>query len=295
MRSISASCSRLQLKPRRDHGRCNLDHSCHARSSAISPVIHGAVREIGEKRGARILTPMLNGFQRPSSKDASSSPHPPAGLVEEGPFLDHARAGERDRWISARASREQRGQRRGDRFLATNQEPPLGTHLVTPRRGYTHHGIYVGGGRVVHYGSLVHYLHRRPVEEVSLARFTRGHPVWVRSTESPRFDCAEAIRRARSRVGEDRYRLFSNNCEHFCEWCLHGEHRSYQVEELRARLRRIHRFVSAPLRAPRIPRVTRPMTLAVMIALALAQGASPVTLAASEARTKPRMESLAYQ
>jgi hypothetical protein len=84
----------------------------------------------------------------------------------------------------------------------------------------------------VHYGALAHYLHRRPVEEVSLARFTRGHPVWVRSGESSRFDCEEVIRRARSRVGEDCYRLLSNNCEHFCEWCLHGQHRSYQVKEL---------------------------------------------------------------
>jgi Lecithin retinol acyltransferase len=27
----------------------------------------------------------------------------------------------------------------------------------------------------------------------------------------------EVMRRARSRLGEDRYRLLSNNCEHFCE------------------------------------------------------------------------------
>ena len=33
-------------------------------------------------------------------------------------------------------------------------EPALGTHLVASRRGYTHHGIYVGGGMVVHYAGL---------------------------------------------------------------------------------------------------------------------------------------------
>jgi hypothetical protein len=31
-------------------------------------------------------------------------------------------------------------------------------------------------------------------------------------------------------VGEDRYRVLTNNCEHFCEWCLRGEARSYQVD-----------------------------------------------------------------
>jgi hypothetical protein len=62
------------------------------------------------------------------------------------------------------------------------------------------------------------------------------------------------INRARSRVGEDRYRLLTNNCEHFCEWCLHGEHRSYQVEEWLARPRRaLHaaiRLLARRLSAP---------------------------------------------
>jgi hypothetical protein len=121
---------------------------------------------------------------------------------------------------------------RDDRLLAPDEEPALGAHLVTPRLGFTHHGIYVGGGRVVHYGSFACGWQRRPVEEVPLARFTHGRSVRVRPSQAPGFDGAEVIRRARSRLGEDSYRLFTNNCEHFCEWCLHGEHRSYQVERL---------------------------------------------------------------
>jgi hypothetical protein len=106
----------------------------------------------------------------------------------------------------------------------------MGTHIVTSRRGYLHHGIYAGGGKVVHYAGLGHGLRRGPVEEVSLADFTRGQAAWVRSDAAPKFDHREVIRRARSRIGEDSYRLLTNNCEHFCEWCLRGEHRSYQVE-----------------------------------------------------------------
>jgi len=103
--------------------------------------------------------------------------------------------------------------------------------LYTPRRGYVHHGIYVGDGKVVHYAGLAHGLRRGPVEEISLARFANGYPVCVRSDASLEFEHWEIIRRARSRVGEDHYRLLTNNCEHFCEWCLYGVHRSYQVEE----------------------------------------------------------------
>ena len=81
-----------------------------------------------------------------------------------------------------------RGPSRRDRLLTTSHEPRLGAHVVTPRRGYTHHGIYAGNGRVVQYRGLARGLSTGPVEEVSLAQFTRGHSVWVRSEDSPCFD-----------------------------------------------------------------------------------------------------------
>jgi hypothetical protein len=105
-----------------------------------------------------------------------------------------------------------------------------GTCLVTPRRGYTHYGIYVGEGKVVQYGGMARGLRRAPVEEVSLEEFAAGRPVWVHHGRSPAFEANEVVRRARGRVGEDRYHVLTNNCEHFCEWCLRAEHRSEQVE-----------------------------------------------------------------
>jgi hypothetical protein len=128
-------------------------------------------------------------------------------------------------------------QLRGDWLLVGAQEPPLGSHLVTPRRGYLHHGIYVGARKVVHYSGLAHGLRRGPVEEVPYAHFARGRRVWVRLDAPPDFDVREVICRAQSRVGEDRYRLLTNNCEHFCEWCLRGTARSFQVESWLARPR----------------------------------------------------------
>jgi hypothetical protein len=52
----------------------------------------------------------------------------------------------------------------------------FGSHLVTPRRGQTHHGIYVGPLRVVHSLGLAHGLRRGPVEEVPFAYFARRTP-----------------------------------------------------------------------------------------------------------------------
>ncbi|WP_346777713.1 lecithin retinol acyltransferase family protein [Paraburkholderia aromaticivorans] len=40
--------------------------------------------------------------------------------------------------------------------------------------------------------------------------------------------------RAYSRLGEDCYRLTTNNCEHFCAWCLWGDRRSDQIDALMA-------------------------------------------------------------
>jgi hypothetical protein len=31
---------------------------------------------------------------------------------------------------------------------------PLGTHLIVKHFGYSHHGIYAGRGRVIHYSVL---------------------------------------------------------------------------------------------------------------------------------------------
>lgn len=119
-----------------------------------------------------------------------------------------------------------------DRRLTVSEEPPLGAHLVTPRIGFVHHGIYLGNGKVIHCGAVSFFLPRGPVEEVSLRDFHRGRAVAVRGGLPAKYDAREIIDRARSRLGENRYRLFNNNCEHFCEWCLRGQQRSYQVERL---------------------------------------------------------------
>jgi hypothetical protein len=67
------------------------------------------------------------------------------------------------------------------------------------------------------------------VEEVSLEYFARGRGIRVRH-DRPRFVRREVVARARWRLGERNYRILTNNCKHFCEWCLNGARRSSQVE-----------------------------------------------------------------
>ena len=130
-------------------------------------------------------------------------------------------------------SRLCRGIRPCDQPFTPGREPPLGAHIVTPRRGYTHHGIYAGRGKVLQYGGG---MRRGRVEEVPLCRFSRGREIWIRPGEAGMQDRPEVVRRARSRLGEDRYHVLRNNCEHFCEWCVRGQNRSYQVDALVSRV-----------------------------------------------------------
>ena len=116
------------------------------------------------------------------------------------------------------------------RRLRPLEVPFPGAHLITPWLGFAHHGIYVGEGRVIHYGALVYDLIRKPVEEVTLEEFAGGRPVFVVQHEELLFEPAQVSERARSRLGENRFRLLSNNCEHFVEWCLYDVQRSFQVE-----------------------------------------------------------------
>jgi hypothetical protein len=76
-----------------------------------------------------------------------------------------------------------------------------------------------------------------PVEEVSLAQFANGHSVQIVDHSEPQYAPEEIVRRARSRLGENDYRLLTNNCEHSCNWCLSGVSRSAQVERLQLPLR----------------------------------------------------------
>jgi hypothetical protein len=98
----------------------------------------------------------------------------------------------------------------------------IGSHLVTPRIGYQHHGIYIGQNRVIHLTS------KSKVEEISLSKFTNGNGYSIRPFQS-KFSRQKIVDRALSRLGNDNYNVIFNNCEHFCHWCIHNEHRSQQV------------------------------------------------------------------
>lgn len=100
-------------------------------------------------------------------------------------------------------------------------------HLQVPRRHglFSHHGIDLGDG------SVAHYLEGREILRSPRLDFSRSEPISV--VTYPADQCsppAVTLRRAIGRIGEQRYNLLFNNCEHFAHWCKTGRHRSAQVE-----------------------------------------------------------------
>ena len=80
---------------------------------------------------------------------------------------------------------------------------------------YTHHGLYLGFGLVIHYDF-------KKICIVTLEDFAKGKRIYfVDSTilYPPEIVMARAI----SRLGEEHYHLIINNCEHFVRWCRNGK------------------------------------------------------------------------
>ena len=116
----------------------------------------------------------------------------------------------------------------------------LGDHLWVHRGGYEHHGIDDGEGCVVHYaGGKGHEgtSNSSAVQRCKMQQFSDGAVVNIRTYQSAEkqrvFPPEVVVQRAYSRVGENKYHLVFNNCEHFATWCKCNKHRSAQASSRR--------------------------------------------------------------
>lgn len=103
-----------------------------------------------------------------------------------------------------------------------------GDHVSVSRGAYSHHGIFIGEGTIIHYSGEVLNKTGASVRSSALDTFASGRTVTV--VQYGACDAAPVVvRRARSRLGECDYELIGNNCEHFARWCKTGTSQSEQV------------------------------------------------------------------
>lgn len=150
-------------------------------------------------------------------------------------------------------------------FTLESYELPLpGDHLWIRKRGYTHHGLYIGENDdgtplVAHYAGWVDAFDGGPLEITDLADFCQGKTLHVREYPDRQFSRDETVIRVLSRLGEEQYDVHTNNCEHLCHWAIMGDHRSKQVEWVDTILGAIHpglEAASKSLSTARSPRHT---------------------------------------
>ena len=111
--------------------------------------------------------------------------------------------------------------------MATGDQIYAYRELLNLSGVYEHHGIDCGDGNVIHY--------RKPsetIEQTSIASFARGSRIYRRDYSGQFCYLPEiVVERATSRLGEQKYNLLFNNCEHFATWCKTGKSESQQIQD----------------------------------------------------------------
>jgi hypothetical protein len=150
--------------------------------------------------------------------------------------------------------------------------PKLGDILAVNCGLYYHYGVYAGTNRVIHYAAknanfgdaiyihettLHRFLHRgrclicrfpdkyrKPDLGTKISKMIQQPNLFtvldsvsallteLSSSEFHLYSGKETADRARSRLGEDKYNLIFNNCEHFAVWCKTGISESSQVSSV---------------------------------------------------------------
>lgn len=103
------------------------------------------------------------------------------------------------------------------KYIPSRFQLDCADHICVDRyypTSYTHHGLYLGFGLVIHYDF-------KEICVVTLEEFSKGKPIY-RVNSPLAYAPAMAMARATKRLGEREYHLITNNCEHFVRWCRNG-------------------------------------------------------------------------
>lgn len=170
----------------------------------------------------------------------------------------------------------------------------LGDHLSVRHGLYTHHGIDMGDGTVIHYGRGLSDIENAKVEIVSFETFSHGKTVQV--VESlVTFDNDEIVERAKSRLGENSYDVFDNNCEHFAHWCRNGHATSHQASLTKTLLRQTTSIASRPFFGTVVRNVARRHSLALPLLIADAIQTGAELAAIKHGKSNEESEQIGYR
>ena len=105
-----------------------------------------------------------------------------------------------------------------------------GDHIFVSKTGYSHHGIDIGNGKVIHYTGEPGSKSNAAISETIKEEFSSGLKVQV-VKYGKCLPVSRTLEIAESRIGEQKYNLVFNNCEHFARFCKTEKHESEQVTD----------------------------------------------------------------
>lgn len=133
-------------------------------------------------------------------------------------------------------------------YIQNPNDIPIGSHIVTTRGLYTHHGIYIGNNKVIHYAGFAQGFKKDRIRKASLEDFKAEGKMFFypysRELRGEKYNASAIIERAYSRLNENQYNLLWNNCESFANWCTHDDIYSSQAAGLAERNVRNGRYAS---------------------------------------------------
>jgi hypothetical protein len=92
-----------------------------------------------------------------------------------------------------------------------------------------HHGIDCGNDTVIHYQKNYKNEKNGIILWVPMKEFAKGKKIYTVKYDN--YDPPLiVVERAKRKLGETKYNLFNNNCEHFARYCKTGMPISHQVE-----------------------------------------------------------------
>jgi hypothetical protein len=101
----------------------------------------------------------------------------------------------------------------------------MGDHISADYDHVFHHGIYCGNDEVIHYVNGIE------IRKTPLSKFAETQRIYIKSYHRS-FSQSRVVKRAERRLGERKYNLAFNNCEHFATWCKTGKSRCEQGEKI---------------------------------------------------------------
>ena len=127
----------------------------------------------------------------------------------------------------------------------TENAPAYGDMIRTKVQFYHHYGIFVSEDQVIQFGlpdDPMRAADQIKVIETDIQTFLMGGELEVavmdREERKTMFPPDEIVDRARQRLGEGGYDILHNNCEHFVNECIFGNHTSGFLQSVRDKLRK---------------------------------------------------------